>query len=137
MLLEWQVWATFPVEIMKVPLLQFLDDGSVVVGSSSSASGYEAFRWTKATGMVGLGDLPGGEFRSDANSLSIDGSVVVGVGSSTSGPEVFRWTDATGMVGLGLHGLAVANSADGKVILAIASNGSNKSVVIWDIESCV
>ena len=38
-------------------------DGSVVVGySSSAASGpfaTEAFRWTQAGGIVGLGDLPG------------------------------------------------------------------------------
>jgi probable HAF family extracellular repeat protein len=39
-------------------------DGSVVVGNSQSANGLEAFRWTQATGMVGLGDLPGGDFRS-------------------------------------------------------------------------
>ena len=37
-------------------------DGSVVVGSGTSANGYEAFRWTQATGMVGLGDLSGGGF---------------------------------------------------------------------------
>ena len=35
-------------------------DGSVVVGYSTSANGREAFRWTEAEGMVGLGDLPGG-----------------------------------------------------------------------------
>ena len=34
-------------------------DGSVVVGTSVSASGFEAFRWTQAGGMVGLGFLPG------------------------------------------------------------------------------
>src|SRR5215510_14161600 len=35
-------------------------DGMVVVGGSNSASGFEAFRWTAAGGMVGLGVLPGG-----------------------------------------------------------------------------
>ena len=35
-------------------------DGSVVVGNTHNASGREAFRWTSAGGMVGLGDLPGG-----------------------------------------------------------------------------
>jgi probable HAF family extracellular repeat protein len=39
-------------------------DGSVIVGPSDSASGYEAFRWTSDGGMVGLGDLPGGWFQS-------------------------------------------------------------------------
>ncbi|MGV2388389.1 MAG UNVERIFIED_CONTAM: hypothetical protein LVR29_08855 [Microcystis novacekii LVE1205-3] len=32
-------------------------DGSVVVGSSSSDTGTQAFRWTQETGMVGLGFL--------------------------------------------------------------------------------
>lgn len=37
-------------------------DGSVVVGFGAPAapSFFEAFRWTSAGGMVGLGDLPGG-----------------------------------------------------------------------------
>jgi probable HAF family extracellular repeat protein len=41
-------------------------DGSVVVGLGSSASGFEAFRWTSGGGMVGLGDLAGGAFFSQA-----------------------------------------------------------------------
>src|SRR5262245_37489475 len=51
-------------------------DGSVIVGSSYSASGLEAFRWTSGGGMVGLGDLPGGSFGSAASGVSADGSVV-------------------------------------------------------------
>ena len=84
-------------------------DGSVVVGSSKSASSggtgtgrTEAFRWAQATGMVGLGDLPGGLFYSDASGVSADGSVVVGVSEGANGREAFRWTQATGMVGLGV-----------------------------------
>ena len=34
----------------------------VIVGTSNSANGPEAFRWTPETGIVGLGDIPGGEF---------------------------------------------------------------------------
>ena len=52
-------------------------NGSVVVGISDSASGFEAFRWTKAGGMVGLGFLPG-DVESDAFGVSADGSVIVG-----------------------------------------------------------
>ena len=76
-------------------------DGSVVVGTSTSSSGSEAFRWTRDGGMVGLGALPGGTFGSTAAGVSGDGSVVVGNsngGSSTSG--LFRWTSAGGMVAL-------------------------------------
>src|SRR5262247_1739273 len=75
-------------------------DGSVVVGMGTSASGYEAFRWTAGGGMVGLGDLPGGGFASTAYGVSGDGSVIVGQGYSASGYEAFRWTAGGGMVGL-------------------------------------
>ena len=70
----------------------------MVVGNCRSASGTEAFRWTEATGMVGLGDLPGGDFYSTAYGVSADGSVVVGRGRSASGVEAFRWTEATGTI---------------------------------------
>jgi probable HAF family extracellular repeat protein len=98
-------------------------DGSVVVGRSNSASGFEAFRWTQTGGMVGLGDLPGGEFYSGATGVSSDGSVVVGNGISASGGEAFRWTQSGGMVGLGylpgggFQSLARGVSGDGSVIV--------------------
>jgi probable HAF family extracellular repeat protein len=77
-------------------------DGSVVVGVSNSASGKEeAFRWTSATGMVGLSDLPGGSFQSVARHVSSDGSVIVGYSESASGQTAFRWTSSGGMVSLG------------------------------------
>ena len=48
-------------------------DGSVVVGSS----GYESFRWTADSGMVGLGYLfSGGLCNSNAISVSADGLMV-------------------------------------------------------------
>ncbi len=72
-------------------------DGSVIVGRSNSANGYEAFRWTQQTGMVGLGDLPEGDFDSVAYGVSSDGSVVVGTGSSDNCNEAFIWNSAQGM----------------------------------------
>src|SRR5262249_30000326 len=56
-------------------------DGSTIVGQAISSSGIEAFVWTALTGMVGLGDLPGGEALSYARAASGDGSVVVGSAS--------------------------------------------------------
>ncbi len=54
-------------------------DGNVVVGYSSSPTGPQAFRWTSATGMMGLGHLgPGDHFADAAHGISADGSVVVG-----------------------------------------------------------
>ncbi len=120
-------------------------DGSVIVGESNSVFtdptfGSEAFRWTPAGGMVGLGDLPGGTFGSDAVFISADGSVVVGIGRNSQAVpggarEVFRWTQATGMVGLGslpggfpsTSSTANAMSADGSVIVGRASSSSATS----------
>ncbi len=109
-------------------------DGSVVVGSSTRTPMWttEAFRWTQATGMVGLGDLPGGSFYSDANGVSADGSVVVGISNIGNGNEAFRWTQATGMVGLGnLSGWnsssASGVSADGSVVVGTASDSGGEA----------
>ncbi|NUQ46295.1 MAG: PEP-CTERM sorting domain-containing protein [Phycisphaerae bacterium] len=107
-------------------------DGSVVVGRGhSTASGLltEAFRWTSATGMVGLGDLPGGVFYSEAYAAPNSGATVVGVGSRSfsSDTEAFRWTQPGGMVGLGdlpggaTHSAAFDASADGSVVVGYAT----------------
>ena len=81
-------------------------DGSVVVGTSVSASGAEAFRWMPREGMVGLGFLPGFP-TSAALATSANGSVVVGTGVGPGKDEAVRWTAANGMVGLGfLSGFA-------------------------------
>ncbi|MHB1033132.1 MAG: PEP-CTERM sorting domain-containing protein [Pirellulales bacterium] len=98
-------------------------NGSVAVGIGFGLSipGFEAFRWTEATGMVGLGALGGVSPSSWATDASADGSVIVGQSTSVAGREAFRWTQAGGMLGLGdLAGgdyLSVANrvSADGSV----------------------
>jgi probable HAF family extracellular repeat protein len=119
-------------------------DGSVVVGSSrifgtsGNAFGIEAFRWTQATGMVGLGDLPGGSFFSIATGVSGNGSVVVGIGNAgnSSSGRAFIWNISQGMrnlqevltndYGLNLTGWtlseATAISADGLSIVGIGTN---------------
>jgi probable HAF family extracellular repeat protein len=114
-------------------------DGSVVVGTGNSESGLEAFRWTRDSGMVGLGVLSGFDF-SVADDLSADGSVVVGyvgVGAETHA-GAFIWDGTRGMrnlrdeliVDLGLganlagwtlkHASAI--SADGRVIVGYGTN---------------
>ncbi len=73
--------------------------------------------------FAGVGDLPGGSFRSNAFDISADGTVVVGESLSEPGWEAFRWTQEKGMVGLGdlpgggFHSIAAAVSADGSVIV--------------------
>src|SRR5262245_481844 len=75
-------------------------DGTVVVGTSNSELGPQAFRWTQQTGMVGLGTLGGTPFHSAARAVSGDGRVVFGASIApdddndpNSVPLVaFRWT---------------------------------------------
>jgi len=91
----------------------------------------QAFRWSPATGMVGLGFLPGGsQFLSTARAMSADGSVIVGWATDASfANRPFRWTQATGMVditGGQFTGTARGVSADGNFIVgsdAAASRG--------------
>jgi probable HAF family extracellular repeat protein len=107
-------------------------DGSVVVGVSATDLGYEAFRWTEATGMIGLGDLwdnPAAVY-SYAQGVSNDGSVVVGYAQSNAGIEAYRWTATTGMIGLGdlpgggFESVAYGISGDGSVIVGRSQSAS-------------
>ena len=91
-------------------------DGEVVVGESYGSNGREAFRWTPTGGMVGLGDLAGGTFSSEAVDISADGSRIVGNGRTGNGLEGFLWTVDDGMVSLGA-GAARAISADGQTVV--------------------
>ncbi len=72
-------------------------DGLVIVGESTSENGpQEAFRWTNAN-MLGLGDLPGGAFRSAALAVSENGNVVVGWSEAAGGNRAFIWDPSHGM----------------------------------------
>ena len=115
-------------------------DGSTVVGSGNSTLGLEAFRYTVAGGLQGIGDLPGGQFESRAWDVNADGSVIVGSGNSTPyGSQAFRWTPS-GIVGLPAGGTlyprqAMAVSDDGNVVVGSASHlvtPFNSEPFIWD-----
>jgi len=104
---------------------------TVVVGFSNDASGhgFKAFRWTAASGMVGLGFLPGGH-ESTASGVNADGTVVVGQAGEASGQhQAYRWTAASGMVGLGflpggnLTGATGVN-ANGTVVVGFSNDAS-------------
>jgi probable HAF family extracellular repeat protein len=99
-------------------------DGSTIVGWTTSPHGYQAFRWTQAEGMVGLGFVRG---RSDtfddgsaAYGVSADGSVIVGQSANgvyEEGGVPFRWTPATGMVPLtSTYGVAYGVTDDGSFV---------------------
>lgn len=95
-------------------------DGLVVVGATTSASGQEAFRWTRETGMLALGDLSGGDVGSVAYAVSADGRVVSGEGRIASGGRAVLWRDGD-ILDLGvLPGCTESHyalvSSDGRVV---------------------
>jgi uncharacterized membrane protein len=119
-------------------------DGSVVVGLAvrTDSRGWEAFHWTQATGMVGLGDINGDpEFQSSgANAVTPDGSVIVGLSDAPGYfDQAFRWTQATGMIGigalptpLGIGGSeALAVSADGNTIVGWSYGDNGEEAFFW------
>lgn len=105
-------------------------DGSVVVGSATSAAGGRATRWTQATGHVDLGKLPGGQSFSTALDVSDDGTVVVGQSGSAVGTQAFRWSvgdpfpTGLGFLGKGIISGANGVSGDGTVIVGYSQTGN-------------
>lgn len=106
-------------------------DGTAVVGRGWSSDpvwpngplGIQAYRWTSATGLVGLGGLP---LLPDSQGLATSGDGATIVGWSRFGNGVaypFGWTASSGMEALpGLpggsgKGVAGAVSSDGSVIV--------------------
>ncbi len=120
-------------------------DGSVVVGTATAAGALpglgtrhlEAFRWTSAGGMVGLGGLSGNLSWTGAQGVSDDGTVVVGFLNGNLPIEAMRWTAATGMVGLGdlsggdFDSRAYGVSADGNVVVGHGNSASGTEAVLW------
>lgn len=107
-------------------------DGTVIVGQFTSfASGLpqEAFRWTKATGMVALSSSS--TSKEAAMSVSGDGSTIVGYTDRFgSGSIPFRWTSGTGMAKMASVTGAAATSAlrisrDGSIVLGNDYDGND------------
>jgi probable HAF family extracellular repeat protein len=101
--------------------------------SVASPSRREAFQWSEASGIVPIGDLPGGSFFSIAEAVSGDGSAVVGQSSSAHGYEPFLWTASDGMRALGeitggsFRGWAFDISDDGKVVVGLNSENGTQA----------
>lgn len=109
-------------------------DATTATGFSDSANGQEMIRWTEATGLEGLGDLPGCGFFSNGLYVSADGSTIAAYGQSTASccggcnpggadREPARWTESDGLVPLGdlcgggFWGQVQAGSEDGSVLV--------------------
>jgi probable HAF family extracellular repeat protein len=89
--------------------LSLSGNGKVVVGyadtpahSQGLEAAREAFRWTAATGTVGLGDISGhAVYQTSAWGVSFNGSVVAGWDNGdTTGERGYLWTQNNGMRGL-------------------------------------
>jgi probable HAF family extracellular repeat protein len=117
-------------------------DGSVVAGIvQNEQENFEAFLWTAATGMVGLGTLPGYS-RSEATDISADGSVVVGIsGNSSFDGEAFLWSAETGMISLGVlsgmnYSRATGVSGDGSVVVGYCERQDGQTeAFFWTADS--
>jgi probable HAF family extracellular repeat protein len=104
-------------------------DGSVIVGRSGNRDGRpEPFRWTAATGKVGLG-FPGRTTSGGATAVSADGTVVAGSADLIG----FRWTTQSGMTSLGYLSVpgyhrVFGVSADGSTIVGDDLDGDHVPV---------
>jgi probable HAF family extracellular repeat protein len=108
-------------------------NGLVVVGYSQE----EAFRWTQASGMQGLGFLDQTQPASYATGVNDDGSIVVGYGSNSAGSlEAFRWTEADGMNPLGFlsggdFSTALATDSDGNAVVGVSTSSAGPQAYVW------
>lgn len=115
-------------------------DGLVAVGHmyTGGTANDEAFRWTAASGIVGLGYVSGFSGASYAAATSHDGSVVVGSSSGGGGRVAFRWTAADGMQSLGdlpggdVDSAAFDVSGDGNVVVGVVASDDFRGAVFWN-----
>lgn len=117
-------------------------DGSVIVGitdtNSQPGPPLVGFRWTSATGMRALDDLPGGALSAQASAISADGQVTVGYATGLDGDRAVRWLGNSGFaldMGLpvGRTGFTEARhvSGDGKVVVGVWGNGAENEAFRW------
>jgi len=101
--------------------------------------GTEAFVWTSVGGMVGLGDLLGGNLFSQAYASSADGSIIVGGGQHNTGEEGIVWTDgvieAIGDFDGGfVQSLLRDVTADGTIAVGYGTDALGEAALIWSSE---
>jgi uncharacterized membrane protein len=97
-------------------------DGRVVAGTRRTGStSSEPFRWAEATGLVGLGDIRGGQANSAAAAISEDGRVICGEATFENYGATFCWRQDTGMVRLPNLPEMYSDSDDG---MGMSADGS-------------
>jgi len=113
-------------------------DGSVVVGTSCTASGVQAFRWTATDKMMKI-PVPNGLVETWATGVSADGAYVSGYGRESDSPsygyEGFRWDVSGTMMQIavpGLNVIAKGISGDGSIVIGTSwGTGINEEVFRW------
>lgn len=119
-------------------------DGSVIVGQADTNTPFGlpflGFRWTSATGMRALNNLPGGNVLAQASAISADAQVTVGFAEGSGGVRAVRWLgDSTTPqdMGLppGLTGFTEARhvSGDGQVVVGVWGNGAENEAFRWTL----
>lgn len=119
-------------------------DGSVIVGQADTNSQFGlpivGFRWTSATGMTALNDLPGGNVLAQASAISADGQVTVGYAEGANGVRAVRWLGSSPTpqdMGLppGLTGFTEARhvSGDGQVVVGVWGDGLENEAFRWTL----
>jgi len=106
-------------------------DGSVVVGTSCTASGVQAFRWTAAERIVGI-LIPAGLTETWTTDVSADGRYVLGYGRKSAslpyGYEGLRWEVSSGgmerIAETGLSIIAKGISGDGSIAVGTSWGAS-------------
>ncbi len=129
-----------PADIQYLAVGGVSDDGSVVVGHAKGSTFVEAFRWTAATGRLGVGYRTASTHFDYANDVSGDGSVIVGRGYINGQSAALRWTQSEGIVSLGelpagsqMH-VALGISADGSVIVGECLSSNGREAFRWTAE---
>ncbi len=113
------------------------ESGTAIAGLQIDAGVTQAFTINGSSGVILLGDFPGGNTLSAAFGISGNGQVVVGFGSTAAGFEAFRWTQASGLVSLGDFpvGLTASSafgaSRDGSIIIGSGETSSGAAAFLW------
>src|SRR5262245_61455119 len=92
--------------------------------------------------LIGLGDLPGGDYWSEATGVSANGQIVVGFGYDEEGPHAFRWHLLTGMIELPHPAgwetsRAWGVSDDGSVVVGRFYNATDGHAFRWTSQGMV
>lgn len=118
-------------------------DGATVVGVADYVNNWptltgQAFRWTGAGGMTGLGYTQGHHDLSMAYAVSADGAVIAGISmKNLSDGEAFLWTSGSGMTGLGdlpghdNYSVGVDVTPDGATVVGVCSPADGYEAFRW------